>query len=724
MTKMKESPLDRSQRCRLLAGMCVLAAVVTASVVGTGTAFAAGGPTLTILAGTGVAGAPTPGPATSSAMDTPNGIAFDSSGDSFVVDSDNNLVERITPAGTLSIFAGTGAAGPPTPGPATSSKLNGPGAIVFDSSGNAYIADSGNNMVERITPSGTLSIFAGTGVSGAPTPGPATSSRLNSLNQIAIDGSGNIYIADSGNSIVEKVTPSGALSIFAGTGVAGTPTPGPATSSKLNYPGGVAVDPSGDVYIADFGNDVVEKVTPSGMLSIFAGDGTVGAPTPGPATSSKLGGPAFLAVGPSGDLYIADFGESLVEKVTLSGTLSILAGTGVAGAPTPGPASSSKLNQPVGVAVDAAGAVYIGDAGNNVVEKLALLVPTTPTITDLPASGRTGGSFTPAVSTSGDGAISVTSTSPAVCMVSGPTVTFVGAGTCSLTAQVGIGLSYGARSGVPQSFSVSPKCSGGYWLAGADGNVYSFGQAGALGSLTSAGITPTQPIVGIAATADCGGYWLVAKDGGIFAFGDAHFYGSMGGHRLNQPIVAMSATPQGGYYEVGADGGVFSFGPGANYFGSMGGQRLNRPVVGIAEASGGGYYEVAADGGVFSFGPGATFRGSMGGVPLNQAVVGIASNPTGGYYEVATDGGVFSFGASFHGSTGCLRLNEPIRSLVVSPDLTTTGTGTACGPVGPQSVGGYQLVAGDGGVFSFGNGLFAGSLEGKGVTDVVGMAEA
>ena len=175
---------------------------------------------------------------------------------------------------------------------------------------------------------------------------------------------------------------------------------------------------------------------------------------------------------------------------------------------------------------------------------------------------------------------------------------------------------------------------------------------------------------------------MVASDGGLIAFGDAKFYGSMGGKPLNKPVVGMTATPQGGYYEV------------------------------------------ASDGGLFAFGPGTPFLGSMGGKPLNKPVVGMAVDPTGGYYEVASDGGIFSFGTAFHGSTGCLSLNQPIVAMVVSPDTTTVGTGTACGFTTPQAPGGYQFVASDGGVFSFGNAVFAGSLGGQGVTDVVGIANS
>jgi len=264
---------------------------------------------------------------------------------------------------------------------------------------------------------------------------------------------------------------------------------------------------------------------------------------------------------------------------------------------------------------------------------------------------------------------------------------------------------------------------GGYWLAGTNGAVYSCGNAPFFGSLVTLGVTPAKPIVGIAATPDGEGYWLVGSDGGLFAFGDAGFYGSMGGKPLNKPVVGIAATPQGGYFEVASDGGLFAFGPGANFYGSMGGKPLNQPVVGMAETTSGDYYEVASDGGIFAFGPKIPFYGSMGDKPLNRPVVGIAVNPGGGYYEVASDGGIFAFGGPFHGSTGCLSLVQPIVAMVVSPDTTTVGTGTACNTKA-QAAGGYQFVAGDGGVFSFGNATFAGSLGGSGVAGIEGMAES
>jgi sugar lactone lactonase YvrE len=237
---------------------------------------------------------------------------------------------------------------------------------------------------------------------------------------------------------------------------------------------------------------------------------------------------------------------------------------------------------------------------------------------------------------------------------------------------------------------------GGYREVASDGGIFTFGAFGFYGSM--GGTRLNKPVVGMASTPLGPGYWEVASDGGIFSFGTAQFYGSMGGKTLNAPVVGMAATPDGrGYYEFASDGGVFTFG-GAQFMGSMGGTHLNKPIVGGAVTPDGkGYWLFASDGGIFSFGD-ARFFGSEGGKTLNQPVVGGAATPSGGgYYLVASDGGIFSFGnAVFNGSMGGKPLNRPVVGLQVMPNN-----------------GGYNLVASDGGIFSFGNAVFYGSMGGK-----------
>jgi hypothetical protein len=246
-----------------------------------------------------------------------------------------------------------------------------------------------------------------------------------------------------------------------------------------------------------------------------------------------------------------------------------------------------------------------------------------------------------------------------------------------------------------------------YWLVASDGGIFSLGGAGFYGSM--GGHPLNAPIVGIAATHDSLGYWLDASDGGIFAFGDASFYGSMGGHPLNKPVVGMASTPSGkGYWEVASDGGIFAFGD-ADFYGSMGGKPLNQPIVGMAATPDGkGYWLVAADGGIFAFGD-AGFYGSMGGRPLNAPIVGMASTQDGGgYWFVASDGGIFAFGdAGFDGSLGNVPQSRPIVAMAAD-----------------SSGGGYWFTNSNGAVTPFGNANYWGSAPQVLAAPVVGMAEA
>ena len=245
-------------------------------------------------------------------------------------------------------------------------------------------------------------------------------------------------------------------------------------------------------------------------------------------------------------------------------------------------------------------------------------------------------------------------------------------------------------------------------------------------SAGSAGSLPLEASAPIARS----GYRFVASDGGIFNYGSgAPFLGSMGGTKLNSPVVGMATMPAGdGYYLVAADGGVFNFGS-AQFYGSTGSLKLNKPVVGIAVTpDGGGYWLVASDGGIFAFGD-AQFYGSMGGKPLNKPIVGIAPTPNGnGYYEVASDGGIFTFptagGPPFLGSAGSLTLNKPVVGMAVPSSggyylVAATAASSATRPRCPSTArrvrsdsnkpvvglalesNGYYLGAADGGIFAF-----------------------
>lgn len=279
-------------------------------------------------------------------------LAVDAAGNLYTINS--GIVQKTTPAGVSTVVAGTGSYNySGDGGSATSARLNAPFGVAVDASGSLYIADEGNNRVRRVSPGGIITTLAGTGKAGDGGDGGAgASAQLSSPNSVAVDGSGNVYIADTGNHRVREVTPAGVVLTLAGTGTAGySGDGGPAASAKLSAPVYVAVDGQGDVYISDAGTQRVRKVTPGGVISTVAGNGQQGyAGDGGAAVSASLDTPRGLAIGPAGELYVVDAGNRRVRVISPQGTINTLGGV---------------LGAPRAVAPDGAGGVFVADAATN-----------------------------------------------------------------------------------------------------------------------------------------------------------------------------------------------------------------------------------------------------------------------------------------------------------------------------------------------------------------------
>ena len=298
------------------------------------------------------------GPAIDAEMSNPNGIAIDSSGNLYVADTGNLRIREIS-GGTISTIAGNGSTSTYSGdgGQATKAQLNQPKGVVADAAGNIYIADTGNNRVRKVSTSGVITTIAGNVTAGSSgDSGPATSALLNQPFGLAIDAAGNLYVADFGNNKVRKIS-NGVITTVAGTGTPGdSGDGGPATSGQLNAPAAVAVDTAGNFYISEFGSGYVRKVTSKGVISTIAGDGAV-----------QLSIPAGLAVDATGDVYVADTGNNVVREISPSGTITTLAGGGTAEYPGDGgPATQAQLHSPAGVAVDASGDIYITESTGRV----------------------------------------------------------------------------------------------------------------------------------------------------------------------------------------------------------------------------------------------------------------------------------------------------------------------------------------------------------------------
>ncbi len=331
-------------------------------------------------------------PAVSAELNQPAAVALDSSGDVYIADTGNADIRMINPAGVITTIAGTGCCGYSGDGsPAASASFDLPSSIAIDSSGNIYIADTTNSVVRKIAAgTGIITTIAGKVGAGGYNGdgGPAVNASLFYPYGVAVDSSGNVYIADTYDNVIRKITAStGIISTVAGYGAqqgfGGDGGSATASGVALDYPKGVFVDSAGNIFIADTGNNRVREVTASsGNINTVAGNGVEGSlGDGGPATSAELYDPIGLAVDSSGNLYIASTLNNKIREVS-GGTINTLAGDG---APVyfgdGGNPIYAGLNHPQGVAVNPSGGIYIADTGNNVIREVTAATAPAPTIT-------------------------------------------------------------------------------------------------------------------------------------------------------------------------------------------------------------------------------------------------------------------------------------------------------------------------------------------------------
>lgn len=311
------------------------------------------------------------GPANAAELALPGAIAFDSQGNMYIADAANNVVRIVSPSGTISTFAGNNTQGyAGDKGPATQAELNFPTGVAVDSNNNVYIADAGNFVVRMVTPSGTITTFAGSNVAGyLGDTGPANQAELNVPVAVAVDSSNNIYIADADNNAIRIVT----AGVINTVGI---------TTAYLNHPDGIAIDAAGDIFVADTGNErIVEFQAVTYNFVSIAGTGVPGfAGDDGPAVNAEFFDPKGIAVDSQGYIYVADTYNSRIRKIGLDGTITTVAGDGVpAYSGDGGYATSAKIYFPSSVAVDPNNNVYIVDTYNSVIRTLQLQTPSIDT---------------------------------------------------------------------------------------------------------------------------------------------------------------------------------------------------------------------------------------------------------------------------------------------------------------------------------------------------------
>ncbi|HKW98649.1 MAG TPA: IPT/TIG domain-containing protein [Bryobacteraceae bacterium] len=318
---------------------------------------------ISTVAGTGVAGILLGAgrEATLSQLSYPVGVFTDNAGNLYIADG---VVRKVDSRGKLTTIAGSASFASGDGGSATAAQLAGTTAIARDAAGNIYLSDTAARRIRKIDQSGVINTIAGDGEEGYAGDGvPAVTAPLNDPRGLVFDRAGNLYIADAGNNRVRMVGLDGVIHTFAGTGPAGfSGDGGSGAAAELSYPSGVAIDDEGAVYIADTGNNRIRKVSPDGTIGTIAGNGTAGYNGDGGAAAdAQLSSPGGVRLDAAGNLYIADTGNHVVRKVS-NGMISTVAGTGVAGESDDGGfATSAALVAPVSVGVDAQGNLFIVD---------------------------------------------------------------------------------------------------------------------------------------------------------------------------------------------------------------------------------------------------------------------------------------------------------------------------------------------------------------------------
>ncbi len=318
------------------------------------------------VAGSGAAGS-LDGPALNAEFNQPYGVAVDAQGTAYVADSFNHVIRKITAAGVVSTLAGRGSAGYSDNPYGPLAAFNRPYNVLLTAQGNLLVADTGNDCIRLITPAGAVSTCAGASPGGY-LDGPAATARFLGPIGLAQDPAGNVYVAEAGNYRIRRIDPAGTVTTLAGSGVRGF-LDGPAGNARFSEPQGLALDAAGNLYIADRAANRIRLLSPAGVVSTYAGSGVVSF-LDGPAATARFNAPTGVAVDSRGDVYVSDRDNQRLRRIeAATGLVSTVAGTGAAGSQD-GAALGAQFNRPYGIAVRN-GSLYVADASNNRIRRVA-----------------------------------------------------------------------------------------------------------------------------------------------------------------------------------------------------------------------------------------------------------------------------------------------------------------------------------------------------------------
>ncbi|MBX0289566.1 hypothetical protein K3G63_03905 [Hymenobacter sp. HSC-4F20] len=308
------------------------------------------------------------GSATTAQFSSPGSVAADAQGNVYVADYGNSRIRKISPAGVVSTYAGTGGEGY-VDGPVGTAQIYYPNGLATDAQGNVYVTQYGDR-IRKITPSGVVSTLAGNGYYGY-ADGAATEARFRAPSGPVIDAQGNMYVADGGNNCIRKISPAGVVSTLAGSAAANSGfADGAGPAARFFTPTDVTIDCAGNLLVADFLNNRIRKISPAGVVSTLAGSGELGY-ADGNAAAAQFSGPAGVAADCQGNVYVADMGNHRIRRISADGQVSTVAGNGERGY-ADGVGNSAQIAFPSDVTLDASGTLYVANGHKHRIRKITV----------------------------------------------------------------------------------------------------------------------------------------------------------------------------------------------------------------------------------------------------------------------------------------------------------------------------------------------------------------
>ncbi|MEK7675975.1 MAG: hypothetical protein AAB676_09110 [Verrucomicrobiota bacterium] len=313
----------------------------------------------------------------------PADIAVDGDGNLYVADTYNHLIRKISPTAEVTTLAGNASVtnqwGSPegafADGMGAAARFNSPSGITVDRAGNVYVADAGNQTIRQISPAGAVTTLAGQAGAGGDTDGTGHNARFGNFRGgpqgVAVDTAGNVYVADTSNCAIRRISPAGEVTTLAGQAGGNDSADGAGSAARFGLASGVAVDPVGNLYVADHAANTIRKIGPGGVVTTLAGLPGEGGSADGTGSAARFCGPAGMTVDNIGNVYVADSCNSTIRKISPAGEVTTLAGQAGESGSTDGPGSAARFSGPEGVAVDVTGNVYVGDTGNHTIRKIS-----------------------------------------------------------------------------------------------------------------------------------------------------------------------------------------------------------------------------------------------------------------------------------------------------------------------------------------------------------------